>query len=192
MPTPEEIAAQKEKEEKAEKEKEALALAEAKKTEKEKEPMIPKSRLDEEIQKAKEAREALAILQKEQAKQREAQLAEQGKYKELVEEHVKTIAELQPKADRVDSMMKTEANMLAAQIEELPETAQGYVPSKLSVQDQLEWLGEHKTDFMKPLPPDLKAGKRGGGENGSVDLNSEELAMASAAGMTPEEYAKYK
>lgn len=180
-----------EKKEQETKEKEALALAEAKPTEKNEEHMIPKSRLDEEIKKLKDARDELDVLKKEQANQLDAQLVEQGKYKEIADKRAKTIAELQPVADQVESYEKTLTGVLDAQIEDLPEHQRDLVPSKYTTQQKLDWIAEHKSNLMKPLPPNLEAGTRGGGQNGkSVVLTAEQKEAADRTKVSHAEYAK--
>lgn len=173
--------------------KEVLALAEAKKTEKEKENMIPQSRLNEEITRRKESDKKLATIEKEQAALNEKHLEEQGKYKELAEERATKLAELQPQADQVDSMAKTLKEILAAEIEALPEVARPLVPSELSDQQQLNWIAKNKTNLSKPNAFDIGAGKRGS-ENGEVlvDLTAEEKAMAKNMNVSEKDYAKNK
>ncbi len=185
-PTKEELAAQKEKE------KEAQALAEATKAEKENEHMIPKSRLDEEITKRKELKGRLTAIEVANKKAEEQRLKDNEEYKTLAEKYQAEAETLKPKADIADKQEATLSALLTAQVEDLPENARSMVPEDYTTLQKLDWLATNRAQLMKPLPPDLKAGKRGGGENGSVDLNSDELALAKAADMTPEEYAKYK
>ena len=179
-----------EEQEEETKEEETPSPAEAEKADKEN--FVPKSRFNELNTKLKESQARLATVEKEQASQLEKQLVEQGKHKELAEERAKKIAELQPKADQVDAYEKSLVGVLEAQTEDIPEQMRDLIPSEYTTQQKLDWIAQNRSKLMKPLPPDLKAGKRGGEENGSADLNSEELAMASTAGMTAEEYAKYK
>lgn len=197
MPTPEELKVEEEKAAKEEQEKkdaEALALAEAKKTETGKEPiMIPKSRFDEEIKRRKESEARLEVIEKEQASQLEKQLVADGKHKELAEERAKTIAELKPVAEQVDSYEETLKGVLDAQVEQIPEDLRGLIPEEMSTKQQLDWIAKNSALLHKSKPFDIGAGKRGGSNNNKgIDLNQDEKYFAEKAGMTEEEYAKYK
>jgi hypothetical protein len=163
--------------------------AEAQKTE----HMIPKTRLDEEIQKRKDAEARATALEAEKNSQLETQLAEQGKYKELAEERNNKIAELQPKADKLEEYEKTLLDVLESQIKEIPEEFRGMVPEALSTQQKLNWIAANKSKLMKSQPFDIGAGKRGGTDGKpTLELTEEEKATAKRFGVPLDEYAKFK
>lgn len=180
-----------EKVEKEEKKEEALSSAETEKTEDPREQMISRARFDEVNTKRKDLEAKLETLEKENASVLEKQLVEQGKYKELAEERSKTIASLQPVADQVETYEETLKSVLDAQVEQIPEELRGLVPSEMTTKQQLDYIANNGALLHKTKPYDIGAGKLGGSKNISMDLNSEQKALAKAAGMTEEDYVKY-
>jgi len=156
------------------------------------EHMIPKSRLDEVLESNRKLQEKLATTEKERQDQLEAQLKEQGKWKEIAEQRAKEMADLKPKAEQADAIEATLKDVLASQIAELPETMRGLVPDELSTQQKLQWLSKNKPLLVKQKPVDIGAGKQGGGQPAGVELTAEEQEFARNFGVKPEEYAKFK
>ena len=154
--------------------------------------MIPKSRFDEVNDKAKALEARLAALETEQKAQLEAQLAEQGKYKELAEQRAKQLAEAQSKADKLEAYEATLQKLLDAEVEAIPEDKRGMIPAPLSTEQKLDWIAQNKAHLVKQAPPSIGAGIRGGSQEKSVEISQEEAATAKKFGMTAEEYAKYK
>ena len=162
--------------------------AESKKTEKE--HMIPKSRLDEVLKKNEDLNVRLDTLEKEGKQRLEAQLQEQGKYKELAEERAKELAEMQPKADQLEAAESALREVLTAQVELIPEDKRSLVPKDYAAKDQLSWIAENQAQLSKLKAPDLNTGKRGGGEDKTVVLTPDQKEYAKITGVSEEDYAK--
>ena len=168
----------------------AESSAETKKTENE--HMIPKGRFDEINNANKKLQERLDALERESHERLEAQLKEQGKYKELAEERAQKLAKAQAKADQVEVYQEVLSKHLQAQIEIIPEDKRSLIPDTLPVDEQLAWIARNRALLTKLAPPDVGAGRRGGSQEESVELTPEEMQIAKDYGMTAEEYAKYK
>jgi len=173
-------------------EKTALAAADASKTENQ-EHMVPKGRLDDEINKRHSAEEKLRVLEEKRQAAEAAALAEQGKWKELAEKRQQELDDLKGKADKVDGYEKTLKENLDAQLAEIPEEMRKLVPSELTTSQQLSWISKNKAVLLKPIAQDIGAGKRGAKKDEPiVELTSDEALMAKAYDMTPEEYSNFK
>ena len=140
----------------------------------------------------KAAAERLATIEKENQERLEKQLTEQGKYKELAEERAKALAEMQPKADQLEAAQATLKAVLDAQIENIPEAKRSLVPSKLSTEDQLEWIAKNAAQLSKSPSIDQGSGRQGGTQDALVELTPEEREYAKKMGVKPEDYAKNK
>ena len=173
-------------------EKASIAEYEKAEAEKNKEHMIPKSRLDEVLAKNKELNDRLAAIEKAQTLAEEKRLAEANNFKELYEKQKVELEGLKPKAGAADEYEKTLQSVLETQVAELPETMRGLVPEEMSTNQKLTWLAKNKPLLLKKEPFDIGAGKNGGGNISASTLTQEELTLAKKAGMTAEEYAKYK
>jgi len=153
---------------------------------------VPLSRLNEVLAANKALQEKLATTEKERQEQLEAQLKEQGKWKEIAEQRANEMAALKPKADQLDAIETTLKSVLDSQIAEIPETMRGLVPEALNTQQKLDWLSKNKALLLKPKAVDIGAGKQGGGAPAGADLTQDEIDMAKAFGVKPEDYAKNK
>ena len=178
---------------------EKAQLAEYEKAEKEKNIMIPKTRLDEEIQKRKEyeqknkeLNDRLDAIEKAQRLAEEKRLTDEKNFETLYNNAKVELEGLKPKAGAADEYEKTLQSVLETQVAELPETMRGLVPEEMSTNQKLAWLAKNKPLLLKKEPFDIGAGKGGGGNISASTLTQEELTLAKKAGMTPEEYAKYK
>ena len=157
------------------------------------EHMIPKHRLDAEIERRRELESKLAAAEQASQQAEEERLKEAQNYKALYEKTSTELAELKPKAAIAESSESVLRDVLTAQIAELPEHMRDLVPEDLTTQQKLTWLSKHKAQLVKPKAPNIGAGVLGGGEQISeVKLTEDEIKMAKHSGMTPEEYAKYK
>ena len=120
-------------------------------------------------------------------------LKESENYKELYEAAETKIASLTPQAEKLGAYEKTLKETLDAQIAAIPEDKRSLIPEELPIDAQLKWISRNRELLSKSQPMSVGAGIRGGGESGRrADLSIEELEMARAFGMTPEEYAKNK
>ena len=156
------------------------------------EHMIPKSRLDEVLESNRKLQEQLTRTEKERQDQLEAQLKEQGKWKEIAEQRANEMAALKPKAEQVEAIEVTLKEVLATQIAELPENLRSLVPDDLTTQQKLSWLSKNKALLLKPKAVDIGAGKQGGSAPEGTTLSPEEMEFAKAFGVKPEDYAKRK
>jgi hypothetical protein len=173
-----------------EKDQEAQSTAESQKTEQE--HMIPKDRLDQEINRRKQLEEQLAASQKTAKEAEEKRLEEQEQWRELAEKRQEELAALQPKAAVAEEQEKSLSAYLKAQVEEIPEDMRSLIPEQLTTLQKLDWLAVNRSKLLKPIGPDIGAGQRGAGSGGSsVELTAEQKAVADKFGYTAEEYIKY-
>jgi hypothetical protein len=156
------------------------------------EHMIPKTRFDEVNTERQRLAERLAQIEAEKKAETEKQLVEQSKYKELSETRGKELAAAQAEAAKVAGYEKTLTDVLAAQIAELPEDKRSLVPEELTTSQKLTWLAKNAAILKAPAAFGIGAGKQGGTEQKHFTLSDEEVTVAKAFGMTPEEYAKHK
>jgi len=162
--------------------------AEAQKSE---EHMIPKSRFDEVNQKFRDAEKRFKALEKAAQDAETKRLQESEDYKALYEKAQGTISELQPKADGADSAHATLKEVLEAQVEAIPNNKRDLVPDELSTEQQLAWIAKNRELLGKSAQFDIGAGEQGGSGDKSVNLSSEDAAMAKKMGLSQEDYAKY-
>ncbi len=153
---------------------------------------VPYERFSEVNEKLKEATQKLTEVEKEKNDQLEAQLKEQGKWKEIAEQRANEIATIKPKADTVEDMEKTLVSVLEAQVASLPEDKRSLVPDEMTTQQKLSWLSKNAAILKAPAAFDIGAGHNGGSETKNIQLSPEEIEMAKHLNMTPEEYAKNK
>jgi len=168
---------------------EQVPPAEAKKTE---EHLIPKSRLDDEIQKRKDLEKRLAAMEKAHNDAETQRLQEQKDYQTLYEKAAAELAEAKPKAEKLDVFEATLKETLASAIEEIPPERRGLIPEELSTEAQLRWIAKNRALLAKAQPFDIGAGKKGGEAQKTVELTEDEKAFALRTGVSFEDYAKYK
>ena len=167
----------------------SLTSAETKKTE---EHMIPKARLDEEIQKRRDLEKRLDAMEKASREAEERRLKEANDYKSLYEKTVAEYEEIKPRAQQVDNYQATIEEMLVAELATIPEDRRTLIPDELSADAKLRYISRNRALLSKIAPSSVAAGIRGGLESKSVELTPEEHQMAVDYGMSDEEYAKYK
>lgn len=157
------------------------------------EPMIPKSRFDEVNNALKETRSRLDAIEAERKADTEKRLAEQQEWKQIAENRAKELTEAQSKAAQVDAYHAALTGLLKAEIEELPEESRKLIPTKLPIQDQIEYIAQNRALLVKPKAPATDAGTRSGGNPPQpVELTDDERAAARAFGYTDEAYLKLK
>jgi hypothetical protein len=158
------------------------------------EHQIPKSRFDEVNEARKKAEDQLAKMMAEQKIETEKRLIEQQQYQTLAETRGKELADLQPKAAKVDAMEKTLVDVLTAQVAELPEDKRGLIPDELTTQQKLNWLSKNAAVLKAPAAIDVGAGRHGsdGGIFDVKSLTQDEIETAKRFGVKPEDYAKHK
>jgi hypothetical protein len=164
--------------------------AEAKKTEQQ-EHLIPKSRLDEEIQKRKDLEKRLSAMEKAGHEAETKRLKEAEDYKALYEKTAAELSDAKPKAEKLEAYETTLKETLASAIEEIPADRRGLIPDELSTEAQLRWISRNRALLAKSPTFDIGAGKLGGGNNKkTVELTDDQRIFARKTGVTDEEYAK--
>ena len=148
------------------------------------------SALKKEREANKAAADRLATIEKENQTQLEKQLVEQGKYKELAEERARALAELQPKADKLDSAEATLQLVLDGQILQIPEDKRKLIPDYGTVEDRLNYIAANGDLLRKAEAFDIGASSRGGkSDKKSVVLTDDQKAMAKKLDISNEDYA---
>lgn len=154
---------------------------------------VPQSVFSEQQKRLRAAEERIAAMEAEQKAETDKRLTEQSQFKELAEKRGRELAEAQAEAAKLTSMEKVLQDVLASQVAALPEDKRALVPDDLTTQQKLTWLAKNAAILKAPAAFDIGAGRgAGGGGDRGVNLTPEELAVAKAFGMTPEEYAKNK
>jgi hypothetical protein len=169
----------------------AQPAAEPQKSENE-EHMIPKSRLDDEIQKRKDLEKRLSAMEKAHNDAEEKRLKESEDYKALYEKTAAELADAKPKAEKAETYEATLKETLAAEIEAVPTERRTLIPEELSVEAQLRWISKNRGLLSKAEPFDIGAGRKGNKQQNTVELTPEEKAEAKKFGYTEEQYAEYK
>jgi len=136
-------------------------------------------------------RVALKNAEEEQRKREQAQLAEQGRFKELAEQRAKEAESLKPYKDRAESLEALLRASNEARISRIPEQFRSIVPVDYAPEKLATWLDDNATKLVRPTAPQTDAGAGGGGGR-AVDLSPEEIETAKKMGIKPEDYAKYK
>jgi DNA repair exonuclease SbcCD ATPase subunit len=164
--------------------------AEAKKTD-DNEHMIPKSRLDEEIQKRKDLEKRLAAIEKAHNEAENARLKDQQNFEALYEKVAAELADAKPKAEQLTAYETTLKETLASAIEEIPQERRGLIPEELTVEAQLRWISKNRALLSKAQPFDIGAGRKGGDAPKGADLTPEQKEFARKTGVSEEDYAKH-
>lgn len=184
MPTPDEIA--------AEAAKTAEANKQAEETKNKEFAPVPYSRFEEVNREKNELARKLKEREDAEKAETEKRLLEQQEYQKIAENRAKELADLKPKADKVEAYEKTLQEVLDAQVKDIPEDKRGLIPDELTTQQKLNWLAKNAAILKAPSAFDIGAGKTGAGGNSAVTLSPEEIETAKKFGMTAEEYAKNK
>jgi len=174
-------------------EKQALLNADKDNFPKSWEEVFQHSRFKDLNRRMKDAEETATRLQKEKDDAEAASLEKQGEFKALYEAERQKRLTAEGKVAHVETLEKVLQDALDAELKALPEATRKLVPVELSVQQQLSYISRNRALLTKEFPPkDLGSGKRGSGKQESVDLTTDEVAIAKRFGMKPEEYAKYR
>ena len=134
----------------------------------------------------------MADLQSTQATQRDTELEAQNKWQELAESRAAELEAANVTVSEVESLKATLQQTLDTALAAIPEKMRTLVPSELTIQQQLAYINTNAAMLKMPVAPDLNGGAGGNSRPGqnSKPLTAQELAVAKAAGMTPDEYAK--
>lgn len=120
----------------------------------------------------------------------QARLEEQGNFKELASQYQNKLANLEPVAQRAESLeaMIRESNQ--RRIDSVREDMRPLIPSDYAPEKLAAWLDANLSRLTAPIAPDLDGGRAGGGSK--ISLTDQERAIAAKFGLTPDEYAKGK
>lgn len=159
------------------------------------EHMIPKSRFDEVIERARKAEEALARLQSDhEAKERE-RLQQQGEWQQIAENERKRAADLSAKAQRAEALEKAISDANKARIDRVPESMRPMVPVDYPPDRLQVWLDANWERLVTKPAPDLDAGAGSGSGGAAVTVTEADraaaaMAMSQGYKITPENVAK--
>lgn len=121
------------------------------------------------------------------------QLAEQGNYKALAEQHAAEVERLRAVEARANALDATLRKSNEARIARVPEQYRSMIPTDYAPEKLQDWLDANEALLGKPPAPNFDAGAGGsGGGSRTTDLTPEEKQMAAAMGLTAEQYAKQK
>lgn len=106
---------------------------------------VPYSRLQEKVQEVNELKARLDALEAEKKANSEKAAKEKGEFEKLYNDNL-------PKIEGYDTLNKTLENMLASEIEQIPEDKRGIIPTDYPPHKQLEWLAKNKSLFTNTAP----------------------------------------
>lgn len=155
---------------------------------------IPYDRFSEVVQQ-RNARDAkigelesrLAEYEAAETERKRKKLEDEGRQNEI-------IAELEPKAKRVEELESALQRTLNTEIEQLPERWRNAVPKQLSAIDQLDWIRDRKAEGLFDLPkaPPMDAGVTGDSIEPAVKASAEDIEWARTLHMPIERYMANK
>ena len=163
----------------------------------EKDDVIDERDLEKLVAEVKALRRSNAALKRENAKarlenkqaeeDRAAELAEQGKWRELLEETQKALAVKEAEAEKAGEYLAVIEAANAAALDRLPEEMQVVYKAMppLELQKHLPTI---MAAHVPETAPDTGAGHSGAAAGGAEELTPEMRQIASANGMTQEEY----
>lgn len=165
--------------------------AEAKNTE----HMIPKSRFDEVIERARKAEEALAKLQSDHEVKERERLQQQGEWQQIAENERKRAADLAAKAQRAEALEKAINDANKARMERVPESMRTLIPVDYPPDRLQVWLDANWERLTAKPAPDLDAGAGRGSGGAAVTVSEADRAAAALAAaqgykITPEDVAR--
>ena len=149
-------------------------------------------KLDGKLRKANAESKERRLALEEAARRDQAGLAEKGEWKTLAERLQAKVAVLEPYQTQAEEYAAVIAESNQRRIEQIHPDMRVIIP-ELSPQALARWLDRSWAMLTtKPAPQTDAGAGSSGGRGVAVELTAEEKAMAQAAGMTFEEYAKYK
>lgn len=120
-------------------------------------------------------------------------LEKSGNFEEIAKQHAAELEALKPVAERAKALEAVIRESNKAQIERIPETLRGIVPTDYSPEKLQDWLNRSLPTLIKPPAPSYDAGA-GGNSSGTASptLTAEERAAAKRHGMTEQQYIEAK
>jgi hypothetical protein len=157
------------------------------------EHMVPITRLNEVIADRNQLKEKVAQIEAAQKAEVDKRLAENAQFKELADKRGEELVKAQAEAAKVAGYEQTLAQVLAAQIADLPKEKRSLVPEALTTQQKLDWIAKNAAILKAPAAFDIGAGHLGGAEDSTPpELSPEEHEMAVKFGMSDKDYSKNK
>jgi hypothetical protein len=141
---------------------------------------------------SKQRRIALENAEKEKQRLENERLQEQGKYKEISEKQAAELTPLKVQAERAALLETAITENNDKRVSRIPETHRGLVPADYTPEKLSKWLDANEALLIKPTAPQTDAGAQGTPTNNAPKLNAEEQTYARMAGMSDEEYLKFK
>lgn len=139
---------------------------------------------------ASDAKTKLAELKTQQEAAATAALAEQGKFKDLYEKTAADLAKIKADADEKAAYATAFQASVEKRIADIPEGMRSLVPEGLTPLKLSEWLDKNAALLTSRQAPNFNPGAGGASGGKPVILTAEQVAMAKAFNMTPEQYAK--
>jgi len=135
-------------------------------------------------------REKLAGVEAKEAAEREKKMQEEGKYKELLEEREKTIAELKSQAERAAAQDEYFKNQLDAVTEGFDEVQKSLIEGYSGdLAQKLELAQKLAGNAQKPS---IAAGRAGGAAVNPADLDKSKYSIAELTAMKYDNPTLYK
>jgi hypothetical protein len=144
---------------------------------------IPRGRFNEVVEK-------LRALEAAEEARKQKKALEEGQFQDVIKQ-------LEPKAKRADELEKVIGEMVATEIEAVPEKFRGLIP-ELEPAAKLAWIRRAQREGLfggqtPPPPPAPNLDQGGGGDRpDTAKLTPGELAMCAELGIKPEDYIKHK
>lgn len=131
---------------------------------------------------AAERRVALNKAEEERRAREQAQLAEQGRWKELAEAKAKEAAENAPYRERAEALDKIIRVSNEARAAKVPESLRGLIPTNYSPEELAAWFDANAATLTRPIAPQTDAGAgMGGGAGGALNITDEDRKAAALA-----------
>jgi hypothetical protein len=133
--------------------------------------------------------------QTELKKLQDQALLDQNKYKELYESTKAELEVEKGRSGRADTLEGTLKKTLDAELAALTPEAKKLIPSKLPIEDQLDWIAANRASLTRQQARDIGAGGGRSMQNqkaGKPELSPEESRVAQMFGYTTEEYLKFR
>lgn len=114
---------------------------------------------------------------------------------EKLAEYEQRLQSLQSAQERVEALEERIRASNQQRIQQIPEHMRAVVPENLTPQAMADYLDKAFPVLTRQTPPPIEGGSGysgGAAKNPAEGLTSEELEIAKATGVTPEDYAKYK
>jgi hypothetical protein len=123
------------------------------------------------------------------------QLEDQNNFKALYESTKSELEVEKGKSGRAETLEGTLKKTLDAELAALTPEAKKLIPSKLPIEDQLDWIAANRASLTRQQAKDIGAGGGRSMQNqkvGKPELTPEESRVAQMFGYTAEEYLKFR